>query len=96
MVPGMQYIANNAVSRINFTLPATCPVGLTLAIIGYGAGQWRISQNAGQLIHGGSDTTTGTGGYLQSQTRTDSVFLRCVVADTEFLITNKQGTLTSV
>lgn len=69
------YIANNA-SLVTFTLPATITSGARYCVVGLGAGGWRISQNAGQSIRiGESVTTAGTGGYIQSASSTDAIFL---------------------
>jgi len=89
------YIANNA-SQVDCTLPATASIGDTVIIQGKGSGGWKISQNAGQTIHfGASDTTTGTGGSLESTNQYDSVELLCITADTDWaVLTAPQGTLT--
>lgn len=91
------YIANNA-GLVTLTLPATANVGDTIIVQGKGSGGWRIAQNAGQTIHfGTSDTTIGTGGYLESTNRYDSIELICITADTDFaVLTGVQGVLTVV
>lgn len=88
------YISNNA-SQVVITLPATAPLGSRLRVVGYGAGGWKVAQNAGQTIHkSSSSSTTGTGGYIQSGNRYDAVELVCVVADTDWVVTSSSGTLT--
>lgn len=78
------YIANNA-SLVTITLPSTAAVGDVIEISGKGAGGWKIAQNSGNIIHFGMwDTTTGTGGYLSSTDKRDSLRLVCVVANTEW------------
>ena len=47
-------------------------------------GEWRIAQNAGQIIHfGNQDTTTGIGGYLDSTNQYDAIQLLCKAANSE-------------
>lgn len=95
MLANSAYIANNA-SRVALTLPTTAAVGSTIEITGMGAGGWRISQNANQLIYFGTVvTTTGTGGYLQSAATRDSVKLVCIVANTTFQVVSNVGTPTT-
>lgn len=90
-----KYKANN-VALITLTLPTSAALGEQVFVRGYGTGGWKVAQNASQVIHGSSDTTTGTGGSLASQTRYDCVTLECVVANNEWLIINQRGTLTVV
>jgi parallel beta-helix repeat protein len=90
-----RYIANNA-SLVTFTLPTSIQQGDQFYIRGKGAGGWKVAQNASQVIHGSSTTTTGTGGSLASQTLYDCVTLECITATTDMLIINQRGTLTVV
>ena len=88
------YVANNA-GLITFTLPVTAAFGTTIRVAGYGAGGWKIAQNASQEISFGSSTsTTGVAGYLSSTLRSDSVELICVVADTTFKAVSSLGNIT--
>ena len=87
------YIPLNA-ALTTITLPTTAAVGDVVAITGYGAGLWKLAQNASQLIHFLSlVTTTGTGGYIQATTRYDAITVRCVVADTIWIVENAVGNL---
>lgn len=87
------YIANNA-SQVVFTLPSTAAVGKVVRVSGKGAGGWKIAQNASGIIHFGNvDTTTGTGGYIQSTHRRDSVELVCVVANNEWNVISSVGNI---
>lgn len=87
------YITNNA-AKVAVTLPATAAVGDAIAIVGKGAGGWRLAQNAGQTIHFGSiDTTAGATGYIESTVRYDTVLVRCITADTDFVVESVVGTL---
>lgn len=83
----------NATSRIILTLPSTSAVNDVIYIVGVGTGGWQVSQLAGQIVHGNSDTTTGTAGYTQSQQKSNCAELRCVVANSEWTIVNSNGTL---
>lgn len=87
----------NSASLITATLPATAAYGSIIQIVGKGVGLWKIAQNAGQTIHFGAvDTTTGTGGYLQSTLQYDCVHLLCTVADTDFTVLFSFGNITYV
>ena len=90
------YIANNA-SQVVLTLPTTAAVGKVVRVSGKGAGGWRVAQNASEIIHFGNlDSTTGTGGYIESTHRRDAVELVCVVADTEWNVISSVGNITVV
>lgn len=87
------YIPLNA-ALTTITLPATAAVGDVVAITGYGAGLWKLAQNASQLIQFLSlVTTTGTGGYIQATTRYDTIIVRCVVENTTWVVENAVGNL---
>lgn len=88
------YVMNNA-SRVIGTLPATAAFGSEIKISGKGAGGWQIAQNAGQTIHfDGNNTTTGTAGFLSSQSTFDCVSLLVITANTDFLVTTSIGNIT--
>lgn len=88
------YQSNNA-GLVTLTLPATAAFGSVIEVSGFGAGGWRIAQNAGQTIHFLSlSTTTGVGGYLESTNRYDAVKLRCAVADTTWVVMQANGNIT--
>jgi hypothetical protein len=58
------------------------------------AGLWKIAQNSSQIIHfGKSDTTTGTGGYLQATQARDTVELVCCVANNEWNVVSSIGNI---
>lgn len=89
------YVLNNA-ALVTLTLPSTASLGDIIAITGKGAGGWRLAQNANQIIHFGNvDTTTGTGGKIESTHRRDSLELVCVVSgsSTEYNIRSSVGVL---
>lgn len=74
---GMTY-GLHATTLTTCTLPATNPAeGTLITIIGVGAGQFKISQNANQYITSGNATTTvGTGGYVQTTTNNSTITIR--------------------
>lgn len=94
------YIPTNA-ALCTLTLPATAAVGDEVRVIGSGAGGWKIAQNSGQTIHWGSlNSTTGTGGFVTSVDQTTSVVtryatigLRCITANTDWIVEISQGNL---
>lgn len=88
------YLTNNA-SLVTVTLPSTAAVGEVVRVAGSGAGGWRVAQNASEIIHfGNADTTTGTGGRLDSTNRYDAVELICIVANTEWVVASSMGNIT--
>jgi len=94
MAVGNGYILNN-VALVTATLPATAAVGSVVRVVGKGAGEWRIAQNAGDIIHFGTSTsTTGVGGRLDSTEVNDCVELVCIVADNEWAVMSSIGNIT--
>lgn len=91
------YIANNA-GTVVFTLPVTAAVGSVVAVTGINNNTgWQIAQNAGQTIHFGTvDSTTGVAGSLASTKTRDTVFLVCVVANTDWNVVDSIGNITVV
>lgn len=90
------YICNNA-SLVTVTLPDSAAVGKIVAIVGKGAGGWKLAQNASENIRFGTAvTTTGTGGYLASSNQYDAVEVICTVADTTWTVRSSQGNITYV
>lgn len=88
------YYTNNA-SLVTVTLPDTAAAGSVVRVAGKGAGGWRVAQNASEVIHFlDTDTTTGTGGRLDSTGQYDAVELLCIVADTEWSVISSMGNIT--
>ena len=86
------YISNNA-GLVTLTLPVTAAVGTVIQIAGANAGGYQIAQNASQLIHfGTTTTTTGVTGSITPFSRYESFTLLCIVADTEWMAFGVQGT----
>lgn len=78
------YIASNS-SQVTLTLPAGSNVGDEISIAGQGTGGWKIAQNAGQLVHMGSaSSSAGVGGSVASTNQYDSIKIVCTVANFEW------------
>lgn len=96
------YITNNA-SLVTVTLPATAAPGDIVDIQGSGAGGWKLAQNASQEVKdtaggvdGTNETTAGTGGYLASTDRYDSVRVQCIIANTTWVVKDSKGVIQKV
>ncbi|WP_460670462.1 hypothetical protein, partial [Larkinella ripae] len=92
---GTKYITNNA-SRVTVTLPlnASSNVGDQIFVRGLGAGGWRLAQpEAGTIVHGSTNTTTGTSGYVQSGGQFDTIAVEKVAAN-EWTIIGVRGSVT--
>lgn len=93
MLSGRGYVSNSS-SLLTFPLPSTSAVNDIIRVSGQGTGGWKITQASGQQIHYGSvNTTIGTSGYLQNSNRYDSVELRCITANQEWIVISSQGSL---
>ena len=93
---GNGYITNYA-TLLTVTLPATAAVGQRVALVGKGAGLWKLAQNASQVIHfGGINSTTGTGGYLAATGQYDCVEVICITANTDWVVRDSVGVITIV
>lgn len=91
MEPNTGYVPNNS-GLVTLTLPVTAAFGKTIKVVGKGAGGWKIAQNSGQTIYfGDKNTTTGTGGHIDSSNRRDSVELVCVTANTDWQVVSSVG-----
>jgi hypothetical protein len=92
--PNYGYLINRA-TKVTITLPVTAAVGDTLEIVGgVAAGGWHLAQNANQVVHFGTiSTTTGTGGYLEATDHRDCIKLVCVVANTEWEVFSSIGNI---
>jgi hypothetical protein len=96
------YIANNA-SLVVVTLPSSASVGDIVEVVGSGAGGWKLAQNASQEIKwtaggvdGTNETTAGTGGYLASIDRYDTVKVQCIGNNNTWTVLRAKGQLTIV
>lgn len=96
MLVNTSYITNKGTQCV-LTLPSTASVGVILRVTGINASGWKITQNVSGIIHfGNADTTTGTGGYLESSSTRDSVELVCVVENNEWNVISSVGNITIV
>jgi len=96
MAVNIGYVANNG-ALVTLTLPAVAAFGSVVAVVGKGAGGWRIAQNAGQTIHQNStDSTTGVGGSVSSTAQYNSAYLVCITANTDWVVYGSEGVLTFV
>ncbi len=89
------YVTTNA-SLTTLTLPATAAFGTIIYISGFGAGGWKVAQNASQQINVGDlASTSGTSGFIASTNQFDSIALLCAVANTNWVsLTGPQGNIT--
>jgi hypothetical protein len=95
MVANGGYITTDDATRVELTLPDTCAVGSVFKIVGEGDAGWKVIQNAGDTIRFGNvATTTGAAGYIESLDKGDCVELVCIVANTDYRVTNAIGNIT--
>lgn len=90
------YIANHAGTRVEVTLPGTCPVGSVIKLTGIGAAGWKLVIPASDFVFFGNVACAGAGGYLESLHWRDSVELVCVVADSTWNVISAVGNVTVV
>lgn len=94
-------------AQINLLLPAVSAVGAVVQIVDSGqAGTnspWRVTQAAGQQIFAALTyaTTSGAGGYLEvtagsTDAQYSSVTLRCIVANTLWVVESASGNINAV
>lgn len=87
-------LANKSSGTLTLTLPTTAAVGTSLRVSGM-QNTWRVAQNASQKINFGKlSSTTGTGGYIESNNARDCVELVCCVANTEWNVVGSIGNIT--
>lgn len=92
---GSAYVNNKAGSRCVVTIPSTASVGQSIMVMGYSSQGWKLAQNASQTIRwSGNSSTTGTGGYLQSNSQYDMIEITCIVTNTDWEVTKAQGQIT--
>jgi hypothetical protein len=90
------YINIKPNTLLNLTLPVTAAVGTTFCVQGSaaGTGRWFVSQNAGQNIQlGNQSTTPGVVGLLGSTDMNDAVCCVCTVADTTWNVYSYVGSI---
>ena len=91
-----EYVANNS-SLVSLELPTIADAGDKIIIRGWGAGGWKLLQNASQYIKAGNSTTTvGAGGYIQSVDQYDVIELTCIITNNGWNAIFQQGTMTII
>jgi polyribonucleotide nucleotidyltransferase len=91
------YTADAGASLITFTLPATSAIGDFVEINGKGSGLYTIAQASGQQIHFGNlASTSGAGGTVSSTLQFDCIRLRCITANTIWVVVSAVGNFTVV
>jgi hypothetical protein len=92
MVSNNGYIVNYTGGQATLLLPSTAAVSSNITVVGFSAGGWTITQNAGQnIVVAPSTTTTGTGGSLTPSQPGFAIELINVVANTTFTCYGGQG-----
>ena len=82
---------------LSLALPATSNVGDLIGVVLSGGTSWSITQGAGQQIRlNNQQTTSGTGGSLNSTNNGNAVFLVCDTASTHWTVINFDGSPTVV
>lgn len=82
---------SKGIPQVVFVLPLTAAIGDTYRIVGYG-NLFQITQNAGQNISLGFDTTTaGVLGSVTATSSRDTLEIVCVTANLEFQIVDSTG-----
>lgn len=91
------YTADAGASLITFTLPSTSAIGDFVEINGKAAGLYTIAQASGQQIHFGNiASTSGATGTVSSTLQYDCIRLRCVTANTIWVVVSSVGNFTIV
>lgn len=87
---------NNTSSLCTYILPINANVGQEVILDGL-TGSWIVTQNAGQsMIYGTTTTTVGIGGSFSSYLSSDSIKLRCIVANIKWKVIDTSNALKSV
>lgn len=85
----------HSTSQCTVTLPATVAEFSTVAIVGEGAGGFKIQTPSGQTITSEMGTTTaGLGHGLTASNRYDAILLACTIFNSNWNIRSMQGTFT--
>ena len=97
MVINTGYTADDGASLVTFTLPVTSSIGDFVEINGKGSGLYTIAQASGQQIHFGNiASTSGAGGSVSSTLQYDCIKLRCITANTTWVVVSSVGNFTIV
>jgi len=91
------YTSDDGASLVTLTLPATASIGDFVEINGKGSGLYTIAQASGQIIHFGNlASTSGAGGSVSSTLQYDCIRLRCITANTTWVVVSSVGNFTVV
>lgn len=91
-----RYIPSSDSARVLLTLPNyAVDVGSRFTITGKGLAGWRVAQNSDDQIMGITNSTAGTMGYVQSQSRFDAAEFICI-GSRQWKCQAKDGNLTIV
>lgn len=97
MTANTGYTSDDGASEITFTLPTTSAIGDFVEINGKGSGLYIIAQATGQQIHFGNlATTSGATGTVTSTLQFDCIRLRCLTANTIWVVVSSVGNFTIV
>ena len=93
MTANTGYTSDDGATLVTFALPTTSAIGDFVEINGKGSGLWKIAQASGQQIFiSPTNTTSGAGGSLSSVHQYDCVKLRCIIANTIWVVVSQQST----
>lgn len=91
------YIVISPGGAVSLALPSASNVGDQFAVVLAGATSWSITQGAGQQIRiNNQQTTSGTGGSLNSTNQGNLVVLLCDTANTHWTVIDFVGSITVV
>ena len=97
MATNTGYTSDDGASLVTFTLPTTSAIGDFVEINGKGVGLYTIAQATGQQIHFGNIASTlGAGGSVSSILEYDCIRLRCLTANTIWVVVSSVGNFTLV
>ena len=87
-------IANYAAGKLLFTLPTSAAVGSVVEVYSASAGGYRITSGASAIILYPDGTSSGAAGWIET-TQYGTITLRCVVANTTWMVTNNSKLITN-
>lgn len=97
MATNTGYTSDDGASLVTLTLPTTSAIGDFVEINGKGSGLYTIAQASGQQIHFGNlASTSGAGGSVSSTLQYDCIRLRCITANTIWVVVSSVGNFTVV
>ncbi len=85
--PNSGFVTNRSSTPVQITLPATFLIGQEVLVMGLGSGGWSLVCNTGQNIIFGS-LSTSVDGAINSDIQNSIIFVRGLVANTTWSVTN--------